>query len=135
MIFSGTFTAGGLELACVDGGLKVIKEGQHKKFVDRIDCVSYSAPFAVKEGRTAIFVTERAVLKVVGGALELVEIAPGIDLEKDVIRHMAFRPRIAADLKLMDKRLFSPARMNLRADLDAKTRSAKRLTQGIRRAG
>jgi len=135
VIFSGTFTAGGLELACVDGGLKVIKEGQHKKFVDRIDCVSYSAPFAVKEGRTAIFVTERAVLKVVGGALELVEIAPGIDLEKDVIRHMAFRPRIAADLKLMDKRLFSPARMNLRADLDAKTRSAKRLTQGIRRAG
>jgi len=135
VIFSGTFTAGGLELACVDGGLKVIKEGQHKKFVDRIDCVSYCAPFAVKEGRTAIFVTERAVLKVVGGALELVEIAPGIDLEKDVIRHMAFRPRIAADLKLMDKRLFSPARMNLRADLDAKTRSAKRLTQGIRRAG
>ena len=134
VIFSGTFTAGGLELACVDGGLKIIKEGQHKKFVNRIECVSYSAPFAVKEGRTAIFITERAVLEVIGGALELIEIAPGIDLEKDVIRHMAFRPRIAADLKLMDKRLFSPARMNLRADIDAKTRSAEQRTHGIRRA-
>ena len=133
VIFSGTFTAGGLELACVDGGLKIIKEGQHKKFVERIECVSYSAPFAVKEGRTAIFITERAVLKVVGGALELIEIAPGIDLEKDVIRHMAFRPSIAADFKLMDKRLFSPALMNLRADIDAKRRSAEQRMHGIRR--
>src|SRR5262245_38518284 len=134
VIFSGTFTAGGLELACVDGGLKIIKEGQHKKFVDRIECVSYSAPFAVKEGRTAIFITERAVLRVVGDALELVEIAPGVDLEKDVMRHMAFRPRIAADFKLMDKRLFSAALMNLRADMNAKMRSAEQRKQGIGRA-
>jgi propionate CoA-transferase len=134
VIFSGTFTAGGLELACVDGGLKIMKEGQHKKFVDCIECVSYSAPFAIKQGRTAIFVTERAVLKVVGGALELIEIAPGIDLEKDIIRHMAFRPRIAADCKLMDKRLFSPARMNLRADMHAKAGNAEHRTYGVRRA-
>ena len=126
VIFSGTFTAGGLEVACADGVLKIIKEGQHKKFVERIECVSYSAPFAVKEGRTAVFITERAVLKAVSGALELIEIAPGIDLERDVLRHMAFRPRVASDLKLMDKRVFSRVPMNLRADMDAKLGSGRR---------
>ncbi len=133
VIFSGTFTAGGLEVACVDGMLKVVTEGQHKKFVERIEYISYSAPFAVKEGRTAIFITERAVLKSVSGALEVIEIAPGIDLERDVLRHMAFRPRVASDLKLMDKRLFSPAPMNFRADMDAKTRIAEQWKQGMRR--
>jgi propionate CoA-transferase len=134
VIFSGTFTAGGLEVSCADGLLKIIKEGQHKKFVDRIECVSYSGPFAVKEGRTALFITERAVLRVVNGALELIEIAPGVDLEKDIMRHMSFRPRVAPDLKLMDKRLFSPAPMNLRADMEAKARSAAEKERGVRRA-
>jgi propionate CoA-transferase len=133
VIFSGTFTAGGLEVACADGALKIVKEGQHKKFLDRIEYVSYSAPFAVREGRTAIFITERAVLRAANGGLELIEIAPGIDLEKDVVRHMSRRPRVAADLKLMDKRLFSPALMNLRADMDAKAQAAERKDSGIRR--
>ncbi len=133
VVFSGTFTAGGLEVACADGMLKIVKEGQHKKFVERIECISYSAPFAAKEGRTAVFVTERAVLKAVSGALEVIEIAPGIDLERDVLRHMAFRPRVASDLKVMDKRLFSPAPMNFRADMDAKARIARQRMQGIRR--
>lgn len=119
VVFSGTFTAGGLEVACEGGTLTVVKEGRHRKFVDRIEQVSYSAPFAAREGRTALFVTERAVLRVVEGALELIEIAPGIDLEKDVLRHMGFAPRMASGLKLMDKRLFSPAPMNLRAGIDA----------------
>ena len=86
VVFSGTFTAGGLEVACVDGGLRIVKEGRHRKFVDRIEQVSYSAPFAASEGRTAVFVTERAVFRTVEGTLELIEIAPGIDLEKDVLR-------------------------------------------------
>jgi propionate CoA-transferase len=135
VIFSGTFTAGGLEVTCVDGTLKIVKEGQHRKFVERIECISYSAPFAVKEGRTAIFITERAVLKAVSGALEVIELAPGIDLERDVLRHMSFLPRVASDLKLMDKRLFSPAPMNLRDDMDAKARKDGQSKQGIRRAG
>ena len=135
VIFSGTFTAGGLEVTCADGTLKIVNEGQHKKFVERIGCISYSAPFAVKEGRTAIYITERAVLAVVSGALEMIEIAPGIDLERDVLRHMSFRPRVASDLKLMDKRLFSPAPMNLRAAMDAKARGDGQRKQGIRRVG
>ena len=134
VIFSGTFTAGGLEVACVDGGLRIVKEGRHKKFVSHIEHVSYSAPFAAKEGRTSVFITERAVLRTVDGSLELTEIAPGIDLEKDVLQHMGFRPRIAPDLKRMDKRLFAPAVMNIRADIEAKAQSAARGQAMLRRA-
>jgi propionate CoA-transferase len=133
VVFSGTFTAGGLEIGCSDGALKIAKEGQHKKFVYSIECISYNAPFAMKEGRTAVFVTERAVLKLVNGALELIEIAPGVDLENDILRHMAFRPRIASDLKLMDKRLFSPAPMNLRDDMEQKERLLTEKESRVRR--
>jgi propionate CoA-transferase len=133
VVFSGTFTAGGLEIVCADGALKIVKEGRHKKFVDEIECISYSAPFAMKEGRSAIFVTERAVLQIVNGTLELIEIAPGVDLENDIMRHMSFRPRVAADLKLMDKRLFSPALMNLRGDMENKRRMLREKEDRIRR--
>jgi propionate CoA-transferase len=132
VIFSGTFTAGGLEVACHDGALRIVQEGRHRKFVDRIEHVSYSAPFAAQEGRSAVFITERAVFRSVDGALELIEIAPGIDLEKDVLAHMGFRPRIAADLKRMDKRLFAQGPMNLRNDLDA--RAAARAEPRLRHA-
>jgi len=106
--------------------------GDSSTIAELVRAMMYSAPFALKEGRTAVFITERAVLKAISGALEVIEVAPGIDLERDVLRHMAFRPHIAPDLKLMDKRLFSPVPMNLRADLDAKARSADR-KEGIRR--
>ena len=132
VIFSGTFTAGGLEVACQDWSLRIVQEGRHRKFVERIDHVSYSAPFAAQEGRTAVFVTERAVFRSIDGALELIEIAPGIDLEKDVLAHMGFRPRIAGELKRMDKRLFAQGPMNLRHDMEAK---AGRDGAPLRRAG
>lgn len=119
VVFSGTFTAGGLEVVCVDGGLKISKEGLHGKFVKQIEQVCYSASFAIREGRTAVFVTERAVLRLIEGGLEVTEIAPGIDLEEDVLGRMAFRARVSPQLKQMDKRLFAPGMMNLRADLDA----------------
>jgi propionate CoA-transferase len=108
VVFSGTFTAGGLEEECVDGGLRIVTEGRQPKFVHSIEQICYNSKFAASEGRTAIFVTERAVLRTVDGTLELIEIAPGIDLERDVLGHMAFRPRIASNLALMDRRLFVP---------------------------
>jgi propionate CoA-transferase len=123
VIFSGTFTAGGLEVACADGALRIVKEGRHRKFISRIEQVSYSGPFAAREGRTAIFVTERAIFRTAAGGLELIEIAPGIDLDKDILPHMGFRPKIAPDLRRMDKRLFAQAPMNLRHDLLAQVRS------------
>jgi propionate CoA-transferase len=117
VVFSGTFTAGGLEVACADGTLGIVREGRNRKFVSRIGQVSYSGPFASREGRRALFVTERAVLRVANDGLELIELAPGVDLERDVLAHMAFRPRIAEPLRRMDPRLFRPEPMGLAADL------------------
>ena len=120
VVFSGTFTAGGLEVDCEGGSLRIVREGRNRKFVERIGQICYSGPFASRQGRRALFVTERAVLRVVDGGLEVIEIAPGIDLERDVLAHMAFRPRIADPLRPMDARLFRPEPMGLAADLAAK---------------
>ncbi len=122
VIFSGTFTAGGLEIECADGALRIAKEGRHAKFVRRIEQVCYSAQFAKSEGRSALFVTERAVLRPVDGTLEVVEIAPGIDLERDVLARMGFVPKVSPHLKRMDRRLFSPEPMNIKAEVEAKAR-------------
>ncbi|MDE2516547.1 MAG: 3-oxoacid CoA-transferase [Rhodospirillales bacterium] len=127
VVFSGTFTAGGLEVACAAGGMRILREGRHRKFVSAIEQICYNAPFAEREGRRALFVTERAVLRAVDGTLEVIEIAPGIDLERDVLAHMAFRPRIAADLARMDARLFDPAPMGLAQDFAARAPMPRRV--------
>jgi propionate CoA-transferase len=115
MVFGGTFTAGGLIVACEDGQLQIVKEGAHRKFVSELEQMSYNGPYAHKCGQTTIFVTERAVFRAIDGALELFEIAPGVDLERDVLAHMAFRPAISPDLRLMDERLFRSDPMGLDA--------------------
>ncbi|MDE2006180.1 MAG: 3-oxoacid CoA-transferase [Rhodospirillales bacterium] len=119
VVFSGTFTAGGLEAVCEDGRLRIVTEGRHRKFVEHIEQICYNAGFAQSERRSAVFVTERAVLRAVDGALELIEIAPGIDLERDVLAHMAFRPRLSPNLKAMDSRLFLPEPMGLASEVAA----------------
>jgi propionate CoA-transferase len=113
VVFSGTFTAGGLEVACVDGTLRIKTEGRHSKFVREIQQICYSGPFATEQRRQAVFVTERAVFRVIDGMLELVELAPGVDLERDILAHMAFSPRISPELKPMDGRLFHEAPVGL----------------------
>jgi propionate CoA-transferase len=113
VVFSGTFTAGGLEVECVDGALRIVSEGKHRKFVRAVEQICYNADFATREGREAVFVTERAVLRASADGLELTEIAPGVDLERDVLAHMDFRPKLATDLKLMDHRLFRPEKIGL----------------------
>lgn len=116
VVFSGTFTAGGLETAFEDGRLRILREGRHRKFIGAIEQICYNAGFAAEQGRTALFVTERALFRATAAGLELVEIAPGIDIERDILPHMDFKPTIAADLKLMDPRLFAPQRMGLAGD-------------------
>lgn len=116
VVFSGTFSAGGLEVECNDGKLKIVREGRHSKFVEAIGQICYNGPFARREGREAVFVTERAVFRINGDELELVEIAPGIDLERDVLGRMGFRPRISDQLKEMDGRIFHEQPMGLIAD-------------------
>ncbi|HYZ63765.1 MAG TPA: CoA-transferase [Acetobacteraceae bacterium] len=125
VVFSGTFSAGGLEIACEAGQLRVVSEGRHSKFVGAIEQVCYNAPFAEREGRSALFVTERCVFRAARGTLELIEVAPGIDVKRDILERMAFQPEISNALRPMDPRLFAPEPMGLRADLELLSRHAR----------
>lgn len=125
VVFSGTFTAGGLQIATTDGKLRILQEGRSRKFVRHVEQICYNGTFARKQGREAVFVTERAVFRVGAKGLELCEIAPGIDLERDIVAHMDFRPAIASDLKTMDVRLFAAEPMGLRREIAAKGSQAR----------
>ena len=78
--------------------------------------------FSPQRGQVTLFVTERAVFRVGEAGLELLEIGPGLDPERNVIAHMGFRPAIARELKVMDARIFNPGLMGLAADINAKPR-------------
>lgn len=105
--FIGTFTAKGLKEHIEDGKLVIDQEGKLQKFVKKSEQIAYDAPRAVKAGKPGLYITERAVFKAVEGGMELIEIAPGIDMEKDVIAHMGFRPIIPeGGPKLMPPEIF-----------------------------
>jgi propionate CoA-transferase len=120
VVFNGTLTAGELDIAWEGGRTVIRKEGRHRKFVPKLEQVCYSAAIGRAKGQLALFVTERAVFRVGPDGLELIEIAPGVDAERDVIAHMGFRPRVARDLEVMDPRIFSARKMDLAADLRGK---------------
>jgi propionate CoA-transferase len=118
LIFSGTFTTGGLEVAFEDGKVKILKEGKVKKFLKSLQQVSYNGPFAEERGQKTLYLTERAVFQRRGERLELIEVAPGIDIEKDILPQMEFEPLISKSLKTMDERLFSPELVGLKEMID-----------------
>lgn len=113
VVFCGTFTASGLELEIKDGQLKIIKEGKIKKFIKNTEQVTFSGNVARENNKKVIYVTERAVFQLRKEGLTLIEIAPGIDLEEDILNQMEFRPIISNELKLMDSRIFSKEKMGL----------------------
>ena len=123
VIFSGTFTAGSLAIDWPDGKSMIHKEGKFNKFLNEVEQISYSGSFAEERGQEALYISERAVFKRGRNGLELIEIAPGIDLDRDVLSHMDFRPEISPNLKLMDARLFRDEPMGLARDLAVKPRS------------
>lgn len=114
VIFMGTFTSGGLEEEIKDGKLHIIKEGTIKKFVKNVEQITFSAKNASENNQEILYVTERAVFRLVGLGLELIEIAPGVDLEKDILSQMEFKPFVSPDLKLMDERIFKEGKMGLK---------------------
>lgn len=114
VVFLGTFTAGKLDVGVEAGELKIVREGETKKFVAEVEHRTFSGEYAFKRGQTVLYITERCVFKLVKGGLELIEIAPGVDLERDILAHMDFKPVIAPDLKLMDARIFADAPMDIR---------------------
>ena len=100
------FTAGGLQVEISNQKITIVKEGRHRKFCASIDQLSASAEFSLDIGQKVLYVTERCVFELTREGLCLIEIAPGIDLEKDIIANMDYRPLVANDLKLMDPALF-----------------------------
>jgi propionate CoA-transferase len=137
MIFSGTFTAGGLDIGWTNGKTHIAREGNEKKFVGKVQQVTYSGALAAQNGQRALYITERAVFRRnEAGRLELIEIAPGIDLERDILAQMQFRPDVSPALKEMDARIFRPEPMGLAALIAAKARPvrSKRLNQFLTKA-
>jgi propionate CoA-transferase len=113
VIFCGTFTAGGLEVAVEAGRLRIVREGKHHKFVNAVEHLTFSGEYAGQTGQDVLYVTERAVFELREGGLWLTEIAPGVDLETEVLAQMDFRPQVAPDLREMDARIFAEAPMGL----------------------
>ncbi len=113
VIFLGTFMAKDLVEEIKDGKLLIQKEGTKQKFVDAVEQITFSAKEAISNNQEILYITERCVFKLTAQGLELMEIAPGIDLEKDILAHMGFKPIISANLKTMDERIFQETKMNL----------------------
>jgi propionate CoA-transferase len=122
VVFGGTLTAGELDVAWESGRTIIRKEGRHRKFVPKLEQVCYSARLGRERDQVVLFVTERAVFRIGAEGLELIELAPGLDAERDVIAHMGFRPRVARELRTMDLRIFDTGPMGLAADVHAKPR-------------
>ncbi|MPM36228.1 Caffeate CoA-transferase [bioreactor metagenome] len=113
VVFCGTFTAGGLEIEASDGQLKILKEGKTPKFIQQVEQITFSGDYARENDLPTLYITERAVFQLTKEGLTLIEIAPGIDLEQDILAHMEFRP-IIKEPKLMDARIFRAEPMNLK---------------------
>jgi len=92
LIFCGTFTAGGLEVAVTEGNLAIRHEGKHPKFIPRVEHLTFNAAVALRRGTPVLYVTERAVFRLTGEGLELIEVAPGVDVQRDVLDRMQFKP-------------------------------------------
>lgn len=94
LVFCGTFTSRGLEVSVVDGKLRIDREGTESKFVPHVEQVTFSGARARADGRDVLYITERAVFRLIAEGLELIEIAPGIDVQRDILSRMGFRPLI-----------------------------------------
>ena len=115
VVFVGTFTAGGLQVRIEDGRVHIDHEGSQRKFVRAVEHRTFSGERARKNGQRVLYVTERCVFRLAdAGGLELIEIAPGIDLQRHILSQMDFHPAISPELRLMDASLFADAPMNLR---------------------
>lgn len=116
VVFAGTLTAGGLLVSISDGSVRIAQEGRAVKFRDSVEQVTFSGARAARLRQPVLYVTERCVFELTPDGLALAEIAPGIDLERDILAHMAFKP-IIGELREMDGRIFRDEPMDLRTDL------------------
>lgn len=120
VVFCGAFMAGKLQTEVKDGQMHIVSEGKYKKFVSQVAQVTFSGEYAAETNQKVLYITERGVFQLTDEGMMLIEIAPGIDLEKDILAHMDFKPLISPDLKLMDAALFQEEWGGLEAHLKSK---------------
>jgi len=116
--FVGTLTAQGLELDISGGGVRVVREGSLQKFVPQVREISFNGRLARERGQQVRYVTDRAVFALADDGLVLTEVAPGIDVERDVLGQMGFRPRVANDLTTTDLRVYATGPMGVASDFE-----------------
>jgi propionate CoA-transferase len=116
VIFVGTLTVGA-EIVVKNGQLAVVREGRDKKLIEHVEQITFSADYAREIGQKVMYITERAVFELRKEGMTLVEIAPGIDLQKDILDQMGFKPQVAADLRPMDSRIFLEEPMEIRDEI------------------
>lgn len=116
LVFAGTFTAGGLQIAIEEGRLRIVSEGRSKKFVSEVEQVTFSGEHAASLGQPVLYVTERCVFRRTAEGMTLIEVAPGIVVERDVLAQMDFEPLIDGPAT-MDARIFRAEAMELEQTL------------------
>ncbi|MBZ6497000.1 acyl CoA:acetate/3-ketoacid CoA transferase [Natrinema longum] len=113
VVFCGTLTTGGLEISAGDGQLSIEREGDQPKFLDAVEQITFSGEYAREIDQSIVYVTERAVFELRDDGLTLVEVAPGVDREADVLDRLECAPVVADDIAEMDPRLFRAEPMDL----------------------
>lgn len=108
IVLGGTLTTKGLEVSCDNGKLKILREGEIRKLVPKVDHITYGVRAGVGRGQRALVVTERAVFEMTAEGLVLTEVAPGVDVRQDVLGQIGFPVRLADDITTMPTELFSP---------------------------
>ena len=117
VVFVGTFTAEGLKVSVRDGKLIIDQEGVEKKFLEKVEQVTFSGQYAIMKGQPVYYITERCVFSLTKEGMELIEVAPGIDIEKDILDHLDFKPVMKQKPRLMDERIFKHDAMGLLNDI------------------
>ena len=112
IVFAGFFAAGA-RLGVAGGALEIENEGRARKLVEEVEHVTFSGRRARTMGQDILYVTERCVMRLGARGPEVVEIAPGIDLERDVLAQSEFPLAVAEDVKQMPARLFRPEPMGM----------------------
>jgi len=118
VVFLSSMTVGGSAVG-ENGKIRILEQGKSGKFPKTIDQISFSAPEAVRKGQEVFYVTERAVFKLIDGKVTLIELAEGLDMQKDVLDFMDFKPEISPDLKPMPAFCFEEGSIGLRQQWEA----------------
>jgi len=121
VVFVGTFTADGLKVAVEQAQLLIQSEGKVRKFVHTVEQLTFSGRYAAQCRQPVLYITERCVFELTANGMMLTEVAPGIDVDRDILAHMDFVPQISPTLKTMSAKIFQPAPMGL-AQLESPTR-------------